>query len=215
MCAGAMILKGNLMTKNRLFRLAVLLSGEGTTVENIFNHISANNLNAQIVVVVSSRANALGLERARRRNVPAITVDKKMFVGESSADDFSSAIYLALKPYKPDLICCAGFMSLLRIPPRWEKRVLNVHPALLPAFGGKGFYGRHVHEAVLAAGVKITGCTVHYVNNEYDRGPIIAQREVPVLPNDTPDTLAKRVQAAERSLYPEAIRQVLSELTAR
>lgn len=183
-------------------KLAVLFSGNGTTLENLFEKIAAGTLNADIAVVVSSRTNAFGLERARKRNVPAIAIPRKEF---KDVDSFSEAIYSAIAPYKVDLICHAGFMSMIRVPPQFEHRVMNVHPALLPSFGGKGFYGHHVHEAVLKHGCKVSGCTVHFVDNEYDQGPIVAQRAVPVLDNDTPDTLAARVQEAERALYPEAI----------
>ena len=107
------------------------------------------------------------------------------------------------------LVLMAGFMRYWRLPPRWQGRVLNIHPALLPRFGGRGMYGGHVHAAVLAAGERESGCTVHLVDLEYDHGPIVAQRRVPVLPGDTPDTLADRVQAAERELYPEVVQAVV------
>ncbi|HYG77944.1 MAG TPA: phosphoribosylglycinamide formyltransferase [Planctomycetota bacterium] len=189
-------------------RLAVLLSGSGTTLENLFEQQAAGRLSTEIVVVVSSRADAFGLERARRRDVPAVVIEKKKY---KDAHAFSSRIFEAIAPYKPDLVVLAGFMSLLKIPEAYKNKVINVHPALLPAFGGKGFYGHHVHEAVLKHGCKITGCTVHYVDDQYDQGPIIAQKAVPVLPDDTPDTLAARVQAAEREIYPEAIQQIVQK----
>lgn len=183
-------------------QVAVLLSGSGTTLENLFEKREAGRLSVDIVAVLSSRADAYGLERARRRGVPALTAERRRFL---STEEFSQAVFGAIAPYKPDLICLAGFMSRLRIPREYEGRIVNVHPALLPAFGGKGLYGHHVHEAVLRAGCKLTGCTVHFVDNEYDHGPIIAQKEVPVLQDDTADTLAARVQAAERDIYPKAI----------
>lgn len=188
--------------------LAVLISGNGTTLENLFEKSASGALNADVSVVLSSRAGAYGLERARSRNVPALTVARREF---KSVDDFSVAVYAALAPYKVDLICHAGFMSMLRIPQEFEHRVVNVHPALLPSFGGKGFYGHRVHEAVLAHGCKVSGCTVHYVDNVYDNGPIIAQTAVPVLDTDTPDTLGARVQQAERELYPQAIQWIAEE----
>ena len=183
-------------------RLAVLLTGSGTTLENIFEKCAAGSLNADVSAVISSRADAYGIERARRRNVPAIIVERKRF---SSPQEFSQEIFEALEPAKPDLIVLAGFMSLLCIPPQYTNRVINVHPSLLPSFGGKGYYGHKVHEAVLKHGCKITGCTVHYVDNVYDQGPIIAQKAVPILANDTVDSLAARVQEAEREIYPEVI----------
>jgi phosphoribosylglycinamide formyltransferase-1 len=154
------------------------------------------------VAVLGSRADAFGLERARKRGLPALCVPRKKY---KTSEEFSAAIYTALEPYAPDLIVLAGFMCMLAIPEKFHMKVVNVHPALLPAFGGKGFYGHHVHEAVLEHGCKITGCTVHFVDNEYDRGPIIMQKAVPVLPGDTADTLGARVQEAEREIYPKAI----------
>lgn len=183
-------------------RLAVLLTGKGTTLENLFQKRDAAQLSADVVVVVSSRADAYGLERARKRNIPALTIERKKFV---LPEDFSAAIFEQIEPYKPDLVVLAGFMSLLKIPNAYAHRVINIHPALLPSFGGKGFYGDKVHESVLKTGCKVTGCTVHFVDNEYDQGPIVAQKAVPVLADDTVETLAARVQAAEREVYPEAI----------
>lgn len=192
-------------------RLAVLLSGSGTTLENLFEHCASGSLNADIAAVVSSRAGAYGLERARNRKVPAHTVEKRKF---ASPDEFSNAIFETLDPYKTDLIVLAGFMSLLRIPPEYSNRVVNVHPALLPSFGGKGYYGLKVHEAVLKHGCKVAGCTVHFVDNEYDQGPIIAQKAVPVLPDDNADTLGARVQEAEREIYPRVL-QLFAENRVR
>jgi len=183
-------------------RLAVLLTGSGTTLENLFQKRDAGTLLADVAVVVSSRADAFGLERARKRGIPALVVERKKFV---LPEEFSDAIFEAIEPHKPDLVCLAGFMSLLRVPVRYANRVINIHPALLPAFGGKGYYGNKVHASVLEHGCRITGCTVHFVDNEYDQGPIIAQKAVPVLAGDTVETLAERVQEAEREIYPEAI----------
>jgi phosphoribosylglycinamide formyltransferase-1 len=183
-------------------RVAVLLSGSGTTLENLFQKRDAGELSVEIVVVVSSRADAYGLERARQRNVPTAVVER---CRHRNVEEFSTLVFDVVTPYQPDLVCLAGFMSLLVIPSRYDGRVLNVHPALLPAFGGKGYYGHHVHEAVLQAGCTVSGCTVHFVDQAYDHGQIVAQQSVPVLPNDTPDTLAARVQAAERELYPRVI----------
>jgi len=187
------------MTK---LKLAVLLTGSGTTLENLFEKRASGKLAADIVAVVSSRPDAYGLERARKREVPALTIERRKFV---MPEEFSQAIFEALMPYKPDLICLAGFMSLLQIPEAYKNRVINIHPALLPAFGGKGFYGNKVHESVLKAGCKVTGCTVHVVDNEYDSGPIIAQKAVQVLAGDSVESLAARVQEAEREVYPDVI----------
>lgn len=192
----------NAMPQKRL-RLAVLLTGSGTTLENLFVQREAGRLPADIVFVVSSRADAYGLKRAEKYGVPSAVIERKKFI---LPEEFSEAIFNALEPHKPDLVCLAGFLSLLKIPPAYQHRVINIHPALLPSFGGKGYYGNKVHEAVLAQGCKVTGCTVHFVDNEYDHGAIIAQRAVEVREGDTVETLAERVQEAEREVYPEVIR---------
>jgi phosphoribosylglycinamide formyltransferase-1 len=187
-------------------KIAVLLSGSGSTLENLFVRRDEGALKADITVVLSSRADAFGLERARKRGIPALCVERKKF---KSCEEFSAAVYKALEPFAPDLIVLAGFMCMLAIPEKFQHKVINVHPALLPAFGGKGYYGHHVHEAVLKHGCTVTGCTVHFVDNEYDRGPIIKQKAVDVLPDDTPESLAARVQAAEREIYPEVIEALI------
>ncbi|MBI2194953.1 MAG: phosphoribosylglycinamide formyltransferase [Planctomycetes bacterium] len=186
-------------------RLGVLLSGTGRTLENLFERIEAGQIPAQIVVVIGSRADAPGLARARRRNVPAEVVRPRDYTDVPS---FSAAITRSLEAHAADLAVLAGFLHFYSVPKSFENRVINIHPALLPAFGGKGFYGHHVHEAVLDAGVKISGCTVHFADAEYDRGPIIVQRTVPVLEGDTPDTLAVRVFEQEKEALPEAIRLI-------
>lgn len=190
-------------TPEKRLRLAVLLTGSGTTLENLFAQREAGRLPADIVFVIASRADAYGLKRAEKHGVPSAVIERKKFI---LPEEFSEAIFAALEPHKPDLVCLAGFLSLLQIPPAYQHRVINIHPALLPSFGGKGYYGNKVHEAVLAQGCKVTGCTVHFVDNEYDHGPIIAQRAVEVREGDTVETLAERVQEAEREVYPEVIR---------
>lgn len=181
--------------------IGILLSGSGTTFENICAHIDDGTLNAQIAVVVSSRKDAYGLVRARKRSIPECVVSSS----QCTNPEFSSKITRVLKEYNVDLIVMAGFMCFYDIPPEFEYKVLNVHPALLPAFGGQGMYGEHVHRAVLEYGAKITGCTVHFVHGEYDSGPVIMQAPVEVAQNDTPESLAHRVQEMERSIYPRAI----------
>jgi phosphoribosylglycinamide formyltransferase-1 len=183
--------------------LAVLLSGTGRTLENLLAVIARGELAARVRVVVSSRPGVRGLEVAARAGIPTVTVERRDYPDDEA---FSAVVYGALAPYCPDLLVSAGYLRKLVIRPEWAGRMMNIHPSLLPAFGGRGMYGRHVHEAVLAYGVKVTGCTAHFVDNEYDHGPIILQRAVPVLDGDTPDTLAARVFAAECALYPEAIR---------
>jgi formyltetrahydrofolate-dependent phosphoribosylglycinamide formyltransferase len=194
------------MTEKRC-RLAVLLSGTGSTMVNLQEHIERGEVPAEIAVVVSSRKKVLGLERARGFGLSTRVLARKPFKRGGAFDEvgYSSAMVELLEPFEPDLLVLAGFMTRLARPvlERWP--VVNVHPALLPMFGGEGFYGHHVHEAVLAAGVKITGATVHFADAEYDRGPIIAQEAVAVREDDTPDTLAARVQEAERRIYPRAV----------
>lgn len=184
-------------------RLAVLLSGNGTTLQNLLDRSVEGRMPAEVAIVVSSRADAYGLERARRAGIPAVAIPRR---GYADADRFNDALHAALEPYAVDLIVLAGFLSLFQPRRRYAGKVMNIHPALIPAFCGTGFYGRRVHEAVLASGVRLTGCTVHFADDEYDHGPIILQGTVPVLDDDTVDTLAARVQALENELYPEAIR---------
>lgn len=186
-------------------RLAVLLSGSGSTLQNLIDRIVAGELNAQILCVVSSRADAYGLVRAADHRIPSALVPRKEFPDTAA---FSAAVWAEIRKYEVDLVVLAGFMSLLNVPEDFTNRIVNVHPALIPAFCGKGMYGHHVHEAVIEYGVKVTGVTVHFANAEYDEGPIILQAVVPVLDDDTPDTLADRVQAKEREVYPQAIQMI-------
>ncbi|MBM3224036.1 MAG: phosphoribosylglycinamide formyltransferase [Candidatus Tectomicrobia bacterium] len=186
----------------RVLQLAVLLSGSGRTLENLQQAILAGRLHAQVAVVVSSKRDAYGLVRARQYHLDAVAVPRKDYP-EASA--FSTAINAVLARYPIDLVVLAGFLSLYHPPPALTDCVMNVHPALLPAFGGKGFYGERVHRAVLEAGVKLSGCTVHFADAIYDHGPIILQAAVPVEEDDTSETLAARVFTAECALYPRAI----------
>jgi len=185
-------------------KLAVLLSGSGRTLENFFKEFEAGRLDAEVVVVGGSRADAYGLERARQRGVPTFVVESRDFKNDSAG--FSRAIFEQLARHEFDLLLLAGFMCLITMPPELEGRAMNIHPALIPAFCGKGYYGHYVHEAVLRYGVKLTGCTVHFVDNMYDHGPIIVQKAVPVQNGDTPDSLAARVFEMECQAYPEAVR---------
>ena len=190
---------------DRPLRVAVLLSGNGTSLENLCEQIDAGRVRAEVVVVISSQEKALGLERARRRGIPAVGVSRQKIPDLRA---FNDAIHAELARHDVDLVALLGFLSLFELRGRYEGRAINTHPALIPAFSGQGFYGRRVHEAVLAAGVKLSGATVHFSNDEYDKGPIILQEAVPVLEHDTPETLAARVQACERRLVPEAIRLI-------
>lgn len=187
--------------------LAVLISGGGSTMANLAEAIAAGSLAAEIRLVVSSRQGAAGIEKARARGLPVEVLPRRLYAEADrfDADRYTAALIGILEPRRIDLVVLGGFMSRLG-PALFERYpVVNVHPALLPRFGGKGMYGRHVHEAVLAAGEVRSGCTVHFVDPEYDHGPILSRREVEVRPGDTPELLAERVQAVERELYPEAI----------
>ena len=183
-------------------RLAVLLSGGGTTLENIFTRTEAGTLDAEVAVVIASRPDAAGLGRAKNHGAEAAVVERKRF---KDAASFSDALNAKLDEYNVGLVCLAGFMVMWKMSDRYLGRVMDIHPALIPAFCGKGFYGHFVHEAVLEYGAKVSGCTVHFADREYDRGPVIVQKTVPVLDDDTPDTLAARVFEKECEAYPEAI----------
>ncbi|MBI1967317.1 MAG: phosphoribosylglycinamide formyltransferase [Gemmatimonadetes bacterium] len=178
-------------------RVAVLVSGGGTNLQALLDALGST-APARVVLVVSNRAEAGALERARRAGVPTQIL-------RHPAD--AAELLAALEGDGADLVVLAGYLK--RVPPavvaRFRHRMINIHPALLPACGGPGMYGRRVHEAVLASGATTSGATVHYVDEEYDRGPIIAQRSVPVLPGDTPETLAARVLAVEHALLPMVV----------
>jgi phosphoribosylglycinamide formyltransferase-1 len=185
------------------FPIAVFLSGGGTTLQNLIDRIANGSLPVQIVQVVSSKRGVRGVERALAAGLPVEVIERKAF---PSIEAFSERNFEICRKAGAQLVCLAGYLQLLRIPADFRGRVVNIHPALLPSFGGKGLYGFHVHEAVLQHGAKVSGCTVHFVDDQYDHGPIIAQRPVPVLDDDTPDTLAARVFEAECEVYPFVIR---------
>lgn len=184
-------------------KLAVLLSGSGTTLQNLIDQIAAGQLNATIELVIASRDGIAGITKASNAKLPVKIIARKSFADRAS---FSVAVFEAIDEANVGLVCLAGWLSLLDVPPHWLGRIMNIHPSLLPKFGGVGMYGHRVHEAVLAAGETVSGCTVHYVDNTCDGGPIILQRRCEVLPNDTPTTLAARVFEEEKIAYPEAIR---------
>ena len=182
----------------------MLLSGSGTSLENLLEHIDAG-LPAEVVCVLSSKKSAFGLQRAEKRGIPASAIPRRQY---KDVGAFNDALHDALDRFNPDLVCLLGFLSPFELRKRYASRVLNVHPALIPAFSGKGFYGHHVYEAVLEAGVKLTGATVHFASDDYDQGPILLQGTVPVEDDDTVDRLSARVQALERELLPKAIRLI-------
>jgi len=178
-------------------RVAVAVSGRGSNLEALL-HALGPGAPARVVLVLSNRAEAGALDRARAHSVPA----------EVLPDPYDPADWLdRLTRYRVDLLVLAGYLRLVpaAVIARYRDRILNVHPALLPAFGGRGMYGRRVHEAVLASGARESGATVHLVDEVYDRGAILAQGRVPVLPDDTPDRLAARVLAVEHRLLPAAV----------
>lgn len=181
-------------------RVAVLASGGGTNLQAILDYFDAQgeNRHAAIVLVASERASAHALERARARGIAAVTLD---------THQRSEGMVALLESHGIDLIALAGYLRFVpvEVTRRWHGRIVNIHPSLLPSFGGSGMYGLRVHQAAIAAGVRVTGVTVHFVDEEYDRGPIIAQWPVPVFSDDTPEMLAARVLAAEHVIYPEAI----------
>lgn len=184
-----------------MLHLAVFASGRGSNLRSIQRSIDEQRLEARIAMVLSNRRDALALEYARQAGIPAVTL------AGVAADELSGFILDALAANKADFIALAGYMKLVpaAVIAAFRNRILNIHPALLPAFGGKGMYGHHVHEAVIASGAKVSGATVHIVDEEYDRGPIVIQRCVAVLDADTPDTLAARVLETEHTIYPEAL----------
>ncbi len=191
-------------------RLGVLISGEGTSLQNLIDRIADGRMrNTTIAVVISSRSNAGGIARTAKAGIPVEVIRVK---DHADTTAFSGAVVAALERHHADLAVQAGWLCYWQLPERWLGRAINVHPALLTEFGGKGMYGRHVHEAVLAARKQTSGATVHFVDNQYDHGRIILQQCCDVRPDDTPDTLAARVQAIERELLPRAIEIVRANL---
>lgn len=184
-------------------RIAVLLSGGGRTLENFLERIRAGTMPGRIVDVIASHGKSFGLERAARAGLPHTVIDPRDF---DTPGAFGGALHDRLRAHAPELVLLAGYMVRFPMAPALEGRVMNIHPALLPAYGGRGYYGDRVHEAVLAASETESGCTVHFVDDQYDHGPIILQRRVPVAPDDTPHDLAVRVFEEECEAYPEAVR---------
>jgi phosphoribosylglycinamide formyltransferase-1 len=181
-------------------RLVPLVSGGGRTVLNLLDRIEAGTLKASIPLVLADR------ECAAIGRLGARGIAIEMIPWPGTPDAWADLAWPRVEAAKADLVLGCGFLRLLRIPTKWLGKVMNIHPGLLPKYGGKGMYGDRVHKAVLAAGEKESGCTVHFSDNEYDTGPRILERRVPVLPGDTVETLAARVFEAECEAYPEAIR---------
>jgi phosphoribosylglycinamide formyltransferase-1 len=185
-------------------RVAILISGRGSNMAALIEAARAPEYPAEIVLVISNRPDAAGLARAAEAGIATALVDHKTFAGKA---DFEAALDSRLVESRIDIVCLAGFMRVLsaEFVVRWRDRLINIHPSLLPAFPGLD-----THARALAAGARMHGCTVHFVREGVDDGPIIAQAEVPVLPGDTPDALAARVLAAEHRLYPKALALVAS-----
>lgn len=183
--------------------VAVLISGGGTTLRNLLAHINERDLPVRVVHVLSSTPKARGLEYAKAAGIATSVYDRKQY---GSDEEYGRAVFDECRRSGCDYVVMGGFLKFVPVPDDFAFRVINIHPALIPAFCGHGMYGHFVHEAVLKYGAKLSGCTVHFVDNQYDHGPIILQRAVPVLDDDTPDALAARVFEAECEAYPEALR---------
>jgi phosphoribosylglycinamide formyltransferase-1 len=187
-------------------RIAVLVSGQGrgSNMQAIIDACKSGKINGDVVLVVGTKDDAPAMQRARSQNVTTMTISPKAFANDS---DYDKAVLAALTEHKIDLVCLAGYMRLLgpRVIDAFRNRIMNVHPALIPMFFGKGMYGRHVHEAAINRGVKVSGVTVHFVDEDYDTGPIVLQTVVPVEEDDTPDSLAARVLESEHETYTTAV----------
>jgi len=189
-------------------RVAVFASGGGRSLENLVVAARAGDVPIDVALVVVNKVGIGAVDRATRLGIPSVVLDPDR---KLSPAEFARDAFVSVESLRCDLVVLAGFLRLLVIPDAWLGRVLNIHPSLLPAFGGHGFYGHKVHEAVLARGCTVTGCTVHYVTNEYDAGPILHQRACEVLDDDTADTLAARVFEEETRALPEAVRMHVLE----
>ncbi len=188
--------------------IAVLISGTGRTLKNLIDRVEAGKLDVDIRLVVSSSERARGLQYADQNNIPIAIVKSSEF---KTKEEFSETVFDACRKAKVEYVVMAGYLKLLAIPEDFANRVLNIHPSLIPSFCGENYYGRRVHDAALQRGVKFSGATVHFVDNEYDHGPILMQRIVPVYDTDTVDSLSDRVlYEAEFVVYPEAL-QALAE----
>lgn len=192
---------------NRPLRLGVLISGGGTTLLNFVQLMNDGKLPVVIPIVIASQKNCKGVDRARAAGLAVEVLRPRDFAG---VEAFSDAVFGILRTHGIELVALAGFLSLLNIPDDFLWRVINIHPSLIPAFCGHGFYGHHVHEAAVARGVKVSGCTVHFADNEYDHGPILLQRTVSVPDGCSADDLAGLVFEQEKIAYPEAIRLLAS-----
>lgn len=192
------------MVNGEKLRIAVLASGGGTNLQSIIDACNAETINAEVAIVICNKKNAFALKRAENNGIPAFYVSKKT---EKSMKAVDEKLIFLFKKYEIELICLAGYLKKIsaKIIEEFPEKIINIHPGLLPFLGGKGLYGLRVHEKVIEYGMKVSGVTIHFVDDKYDHGPIIAQKCVPVLYNDNPETLAKRVLTVEHSLYPMVI----------
>lgn len=197
---------------DRPLRLVVLLSGGGRTLLNLLDAVEQGRLAAEVPLVISSLRSAKGVERARARGLDVEVLRPRDFPDRAA---FAAAQTARILEARPDLVVMAGYLVHYPVPRELAGRMLNIHPSLLPRHGGQGMFGDHVHAAVLAAGDRESGCTVHVVDDEYDHGPVLAQARVPVLPGDDVDALAARVFEAECATYPEAIGDYAATLEPR
>jgi phosphoribosylglycinamide formyltransferase-1 len=185
--------------------IAVFASGRGSNFQAILDAIDAGILPARVVVLISNKSEAGAVEIARARSISTQHLSQKMF---SSEEELADAMLEVLKKNHAEFIALAGYLKKIpaHVIRQYRNRIINIHPALLPSFGGEGMYGHHVHEAVIARGEKVSGATVHLVDEEYDRGPMILQKTVDVMPDETPDSLAEKVLKVEHEIFPLALK---------
>ena len=190
------------MNDRQQLSVAVLISGGGTTLKNLLNKVRQDGLHVDVRLVISSSPTAGGLQHAQQAGIASQVIRRDDYASDEA---FGQALFDACRAAGIELVVMGGFLRFVPIPPDFENRVMNIHPGLIPAFCGKGYYGLRVHRAVLEYGAKVSGCTVHFVDNQYDHGPIILQRVVPVNDDDTPEQLADRVFEQECEAYPAAV----------
>ncbi|MDD3223786.1 MAG: phosphoribosylglycinamide formyltransferase [Clostridium sp.] len=188
-----------------MFKIAVLISGGGTNLQSIIDKVNSGYINCKIEIVISDNETAFGIKRAEKNNIDTLTLSKKEY-----GKGLSNEILKEVNNREVDLIVTAGFLSILNgdLIREYKNRIINIHPSLIPSFCGKGMYGIHVHEAALKYGVKVSGCTVHFIDEGTDTGPIIIQKSAPVYSEDTPEELQKRVLVREHEALPEAIKLI-------
>jgi len=193
------------------FRITVLISGGGTTLKNLIDKRRSGDLDAKIVRVISSNPSAGGIRFASRQRIPVNVLQRNNF---ASVQAYSDAVFECLRESECELVVMGGFLIHILVPADFQNRIINIHPSLIPSFCGKGFYGRRVHQAVLDFGCKVTGCTIHMVDDEYDHGKIVSQRAVEVRNDDCAKSLGERVFAAECEEYPRAINDLAKKRLA-